>query len=347
MSRSYPQVTFHTHTLGKVCAPGLIHSRFDIQNFHYANRIDLYTLFEAQTTPHRALFVDVGFYEFCGTSALDYALCTYGVSWNNARAFITHFHEDHDGNLTYCVKKGLSEINHGPLIFYSDQRRDLFLLRTGLKQTEGACVYPGTEFIMGKNHFSPEVRERMRMLANHDHIVMGDYNLEVLYTPGHAPEHACLLDRSKHILFAGDHILDAAPGHMQLYPNAHTLKHFLDNLQTLKTLNLEHIYMSHTDALQGTQTINSFIDRIIESYEVQLYRMQELLRDLSITHTEVSAYEVAVAHYAHHPGGLKAQSDFMRMRRTAIIYAYLDYLVDTGFLISRIREDGACAYRCA
>ena len=101
--------------------------------------------------------------------------------------------------------------------------------------------------------------------------------------------------------------------------------------------------MSHTDALHTPEIINAFIDRIIESYTVQLSRMQELMMTLS----EVSAYEATVAHYARHTGGLAAQSDFMRMRRTAIIYAYLDYLVDTGFLARHVRNDGAYAYCCA
>lgn len=343
MSRAYPQVTFDTHTLLELNTPHLLHSRFTVHNFHYADRIDLYSIFDTQTKPSQALFIDVGFHEFCGTQALDRVLSRYDITWEHARAFITHFHEDHDGNLAYCVSQGLSEILCGPLVYYSDQRRDLFLQRSGLMQTEGELVFPSAEFIMGKDRFAPEVKERLTIIPNHTLLNIADYNLEVLYTPGHAPEHACLLDRNKKILFAGDHILDAAPGHMQLDPEAHILKQFLASLYELKTLSLECIYMSHTDALYGVATINAFIDRIIESYMVQLARMQQLMTTLP----ESSAYEVTRAHYAHHIGGLNAQSDFMRMRRTAVIYAYLDYLVDTGFLIRRIREDGAYAYRCA
>lgn len=343
MVRTYPQVTFDTHTLVEPCAPELFHSQFDIHNFHYADRIDLYTLIDTQATPHTALFVDVGYYKFCGTQALDETLKCSCISWDNTRAFITHFHEDHDGNLDYCISKGMQEIYCGPLRLYIPERRDLFLLRTGLIQTEGNLMQPCAEFIMGKDRFTPRVIERLHRLPDHSLIEQGDYTLEVLYTPGHAPEHACLLDRSKKILFAGDHILDAAPGHMQLDPDAHTLTKFLNNLTYLKTLNLEHIYMSHTDALHTPEAINTFIDRILESYEVQLARIKELMTTLP----EVSAYEATVAHYAYHTGGLAAQSDFMRMRRTAIIYAYLDYLVDTGFLSRRIRKDGAYAYHCA
>lgn len=343
MGRTYPQVTFNTHTLLEQCAPSLYHSRFDIAHFHYADRIDLYALLDTHATPHRALFVDVGYAEFCGTQALDKALERKEISWENTQAFITHFHEDHDGNLDYCIGQGMREFFCGPLTLYTVDRRDLFLQRTGLYQAEGTCMHPCAEFIMGKDRFSPRVLERMHILPDHAHLTYDDYDLEVHYTPGHAPEHACLLERNKRILFAGDHILDAAPGHMQLDPESHILTRFLESLTFLKTLNLEHIYMSHTDALHTPEIINAFIDRIIESYTVQLSRMQELMMTLS----EVSAYEATVAHYARHTGGLAAQSDFMRMRRTAIIYAYLDYLVDTGFLARRVRNDGAYAYCCA
>lgn len=343
MVQAYPQVTFKTHTLLDQCAPSLYHSRFDIAHFHYADRIDLYSILDTHATPHRALFIDVGYDEFCGTQALDIALKRNDISWEHTQAFITHFHEDHDGNLDYCMRQGMRKFFCGPLILYTDDRRDAFLQRTGLNQAEGASMYPCAEFIMGKDRFSPRVLERMQRVPDHAHLTYSEYDLEVLYTPGHAPEHACLLERDKHILFAGDHILDAAPGHMQLDSDSHILIRFLENLAYLKTLNLEHVYMSHTDALHTPKTINAFIDRIIESYSVQLARMQDLMTTLD----EVSAYEATVAHYARHSGGLQAQSDFMRMRRTAIIYAYLDYLVDTGFLTRRLRNDGAYAYRCA
>ena len=43
-----------------------------------------------------------------------------------------------------------------------------------------------------------------RLLADGDRLELGDRSLQVFHTPGHAPDHICLLDEAEGILFAQD-----------------------------------------------------------------------------------------------------------------------------------------------
>ncbi|HSY83346.1 MAG TPA: MBL fold metallo-hydrolase [Gemmatimonadaceae bacterium] len=49
--------------------------------------------------------------------------------------------------------------------------------------------------------------EVSRWLADGDRVALGGRDLEVIYTPGEAPDHICLLDRTDRILFCGDILL--------------------------------------------------------------------------------------------------------------------------------------------
>ena len=74
---------------------------------------------------------------------------------------------------------------------------------------------------------------------------MGDYHLEVIETPGHTASHLCSIEREKGILFAGDHVLDTAPGIMSFTADVRQLQRFLANLAYLKSLDLERVFMCH------------------------------------------------------------------------------------------------------
>ena len=49
-----------------------------------------------------------------------------------------------------------------------------------------------------------------RWLSDGDRIDLGGRTLEVIFTPGEAPDHICLLDDRDRILFTGDILLDGA-----------------------------------------------------------------------------------------------------------------------------------------
>jgi recombination protein RecT len=59
------------------------------------------------------------------------------------------------------------------------------------------------------SHFVPD-----RALANHEHLVLAgldeSHDLEVVFTPGHAANHLCLVLAADGLLFSGDHVLNGS-----------------------------------------------------------------------------------------------------------------------------------------
>lgn len=88
-----------------------------------------------------------------------------------------------------------------------------------------------------------------RPLADGDVLDLGGLRLEVLHTPGHAPGHLALFDRSRRLLIAGDLVsglstilVGFADGDMDLY---------LDSLRRVAALNPATVLPSHGPPLPG------------------------------------------------------------------------------------------------
>ena len=100
---------------------------------------------------------------------------------------ITHAHRDHsDGAPALAASTG------APILAFgrgSEQTR-----------TEAAHMPSGKEFI--DHAFAPDMR-----IAHGDEIEGADWALEVLHSPGHAPDHLCLGLKGQRLVFSGDHVM--------------------------------------------------------------------------------------------------------------------------------------------
>ena len=100
---------------------------------------------------------------------------------------VTHAHRDHsDGAAALAAATGASILAYG---------------RNGLSsRTEAAHMPSGKEFV--DHQFTPAVRIEDGAL-----IEGGDWQLEALHTPGHAPDHLCFALKDRRIVFSGDHVM--------------------------------------------------------------------------------------------------------------------------------------------
>jgi glyoxylase-like metal-dependent hydrolase (beta-lactamase superfamily II) len=71
--------------------------------------------------------------------------------------------------------------------------------------------------------------------------------LKVFWTPGHAPEHICLHDHEKRILFSGDHVLPKITSHISLhtYQEGDPLRDYLRSLDRLHGLPVKTVFPAH------------------------------------------------------------------------------------------------------
>ena len=100
---------------------------------------------------------------------------------------VTHAHRDHsDGVAALAAVTGAQVAGFG---------------RGGEQvRTEAAHMPSGKEFV--DYDFTPGVR-----LGHGDLVDVGEWALEALHSPGHAPDHLCFALKGHRIVFAGDHVM--------------------------------------------------------------------------------------------------------------------------------------------
>lgn len=320
--------------------PGIFHSSYAIENFYFTDRLDLFAVVEPG---RRALLIDTGHPVMCGTEPIDRAVEDNDVPWENVEVFLTHFHDDHDENLLYVLDRGAETFYCGPAVPWTEEAREAFLCQTGAARAGDRAIAGWADNLMGREHFAPQVEKRLQRLPEGTMLSVAGYDLEVLYTPGHTVEHASLLERKQGFLFAGDHLLDSAPGLMQFDASGRLLARFFDSLRDIRGMCLSTAFMSHRDSFTSTEEVNAFIDSVFAKYEKPLARIRELVRELG----PVTVYELARAFYSYLPQGLAGEPENRRVRRVAIPFAYLEYLVECGEVLRCEDGDGCFLYEAA
>ena len=70
-----------------------------------------------------------------------------------------------------------------------------------------------------------------------------EFTLEALHTPGHVGNHFCFFLHEDGLLFSGDHIMDGST--VVIIPPSGDMKDYLDSLDILRELPLQHIAPGH------------------------------------------------------------------------------------------------------
>lgn len=328
----YDSVSFTTNFLMKEDLPNIFRSSFSIKNFPLAKRLDLFAVVEPNK---KILLFDLGKEVLCGTEGLDCLVENYHVPWSSVEIVLSHFHDDHDGCLQYCVEKGVTKIYHGPRIPYSEKNKEAFLRRSGTLRQGDVGLEEYVDFFLQKDRFPSEVEVLLQEVHEGHVFSIAGYNFKVAYTPGHTPEHISLYEPDKKILFAGDFVLEASPGVMQFIPEAHLLDRYLKALHWAYDEKFSALYMSHRDSLFDSNEINTLISKQIASYQHPLDKVMSQFSEGEW----LDAYEVAQRYCSTYKGGLAGLVGDPRIRKVSNMYGYLDYLYEKGHLKHDISSD--------
>ncbi len=134
-------------------------------------------------------------------------------------------------------------------ILVTHTHRDHSPAAAALQQATGAQrvgMLPAAD-ASGQDHsFSPDLD-----LVGGDCLDCGDYQIELLHTPGHVSNHLCFLLREEKLLFTGDHVLQGTTP--VILPPDGDMKDYLDSLLHLQNLDLAMLAPGHGEVMRQPQ----------------------------------------------------------------------------------------------
>lgn len=206
----------------------------------------------------RNLLIDTAFNRAECRKQMDQAVREIGFSMSNTDLFLTHVHSDHSGLAGYLAKPEtkiytgnytaqiLTGKNIGIIHDYKE-----FVIQSGLV---GMGVSPYDQSIHPGLKYASEVIDEVELIFNGNIIDLGDVILQCIETSGHAPDHMCLYEHKRKILFSGDHILGKITPNNTIWgtpweSSCDYLGTYLKNLDKIALLDIELVLPGHRNIL--------------------------------------------------------------------------------------------------
>lgn len=188
------------------------------------------------------------------------------------KIILTHTHQDHIGLARWLQEtKGIpvyvSEIGLTEMKKYTEsdfkQKFNEFIQKYGY--TKKQAVYqdkPGIYDFEPAGYYSTEGTIRI-----------GDDLYEVIWTPGHAPDHFCFYQQEKKILFTGDHIIDNVSPVIGLWTaeESNVLKDYFRSLELIRQYPTEIALAGHG------ATFYNLEDQVDDIRGKHLHRLEQLM----------------------------------------------------------------------
>ncbi len=232
---------------------------------------------------HWAL-IDTGVSLEPSREALRGALRDLGVDPRSVTHLVaTHHHPDHFGASAFLRSETGSRIHF--------HRLELEIIRAaeahGSEQILAHCRRHGmpipaeitripTAWEVWAGTFQPAL-EVDHFIEDGEVLELGCRRLRVVWTPGHAPGHCCLLDLDEQVLFAGDHLLPKITPHVGVYgagpPNP--LGDFLASQQKVAALDVRLVCPAHGPVFQDHR---HRVRQILAHHDYRLMEIRDVIR---------------------------------------------------------------------
>jgi glyoxylase-like metal-dependent hydrolase (beta-lactamase superfamily II) len=135
-----------------------------------------------------------------------------------------------------------------------------------------------------------------RVLDEGDVVEGTEFGLEVLHTPGHAPNHLCFLLEEERVLFSGDHVLDGTTTVISPQRGG-DMAEYLKSLERLRKLRrIARICPAHGDVIEDPQA------RLDEYMKHRRMRERQIVKTLGDGPTKIS--DIVARLYTDTPEGL-------------------------------------------
>lgn len=163
-----------------------------------------------------------------------------------------------------------------------------------------------------------------------DLFSVGNFQLQVVDTPGHTLGHISLHERQHKLLFSGDHVLgDITPNIVCWGPEKNALGIYLDNLKKVEKFDCQRIFPAHRAMIENPQ---ERIQELLAHHEARLAEVEEIIASQFCSPAETAAgmtWDLKIENWIDFP---KAQKWFS----TGEAMAHLEHLF---FIGKAARED--------
>lgn len=227
------------------------------------------------------LLVDTGWNTDEAFGSLARQLGEAGVSLADLKYIvITHIHPDHfglAGRLKQHTKAQLVVHEVESTFLESRYRRpdnlldamDAWLRMNGAPENDRPQMRSASMGIIGRVWVTgPDIP-----VHGGEHFRVGEFDLEVIWTPGHSPGHICLYDRNKRIFTSGDHILPGITPNVSMHTQSqgNPMVDYLDSLSAVEGLPTELVLPAHEDVF------HDLAKRVAEIREHHEARKQDMI----------------------------------------------------------------------
>jgi glyoxylase-like metal-dependent hydrolase (beta-lactamase superfamily II) len=232
-------------------------------------------------TSEGSLLIDTGWNTEESYSALVRQLDEAGQTVADLRYIaITHVHPDH-----YGLVGRLAEQTHAHLIIHEIERSfldsryvhydrllaemDHWLRINGVPESGRPAMQRASLEILGLVSVAmPDM-----VVRGGEHLKLGEFEFEILLTPGHSPGHLCFYDAGKKLLFSGDHVLPNITPNVSLNVQAegNPLRDYLVALDRVAHLPVDLVLPAHGEVFRDLGK------RVTEIEEHHARRTREML----------------------------------------------------------------------
>jgi glyoxylase-like metal-dependent hydrolase (beta-lactamase superfamily II) len=201
------------------------------------------------------VLVDCGWNTDAAYAALEEGMQEHGSHPTEInKLVITHVHPDHYGmsgrlkrlsscdvvihekdaeviNTRYFAPKGLTE------------QMGRFMEANGVPPMDSGGMSMGSMGMLDRVSPVPADTE----VKGGEVIKVGDFDFEIIWTPGHSPGHICLYEPNRKVLITGDHILPTITPNVSINTQTHgsPLGDYMRSLKLLEDLPVEYVLPAH------------------------------------------------------------------------------------------------------
>lgn len=262
----------------------------------------------------------------------------FSLSADIKQIILTHSHQDHTGLVNRIVgKKEIPIYAHFDSVKRLKRDKDFMKLRIDFFNRfyqEMGCGVAGRRRVQRlkellKKNKHDEIKADIIPIANSE-MVNG---MEVMETPGHAPDHLVLFDTKRKWLFAGDHLIRHISSNAIVEPDGKgnrifTLVQYIASLKKCLTLDAEVVFPGHGNCITNHRDLIKLRLKHIDEKAAKIRNL--IKKDVS------TANQLALTYYPN-----QYESEFSLV--ISEIVGHLDYLEVEG-KIEKQKKDGIWHY---